>query len=84
MHHCFIINMIMNKVINLEYHKKNITKISFMLNKKEFTLPISPFKCKNIILNGEKKIIKTSEHDSQTIQSTINNINPNINSNFIS
>ena len=49
-----------------------------------FILSILPFKCKNkkIILSDKKRIIKTSEHDSQTIQSTIDNIDSNINLNF--
>jgi hypothetical protein len=73
-----------NKVVNPEYHKKNATKLSCMINMNGFILSILPFKCKNkkIILNGKKRIIKTSEHDSQTIQSTIDNIDPNINLNF--
>ena len=65
--------------INPEYKKKNVTKMSvliidkiivgtthFKTNKKEVTL-------KNKVLN-----IKTFEHDSKTIQRTVDNVNKNI------
>jgi len=73
-----------NVVINNEYTKINITKISAITDTTGFIYSIVKLKTNNktIIYNKETKVIKTSEHDCKSIQESINNINNNINIKF--
>jgi len=66
-----------NKVINSEYKKKNLTKLSAITNKKNKILSIVTvdIKEKEIIFNKKIKKIKTSSHDISNVQKTLNNIN---------
>ena len=69
-----------NVTINPEYTKKKVTKMSVITTNNKIIIGILPFKLKEkkIIYNKNEKIINTFEHDSKTIQGTINNINKNI------
>jgi hypothetical protein len=62
-----------NVTINSEYTKKNITKLSVITTKQGAILSIKPFEVnsKKIIYNKKEKIIKTTEHDSKTIQKSV-------------
>ena len=69
-----------NVTINSEYTKKNITKLSLITTKKGVILSIKPFEVnkKKIIYNNKEKTIKTTEHDSKTIQKSVDLIKNNI------
>ena len=62
-----------NVTVNSEYTKKNITKLSVITTKQGVILSVKPFEVnsKKIIYNKEEKIIKTTEHDSKTIQKSV-------------
>ena len=62
-----------NVTVNSEYTKKNITKLSVITTKQGVILSVKPFEInsKKIIYNKEEKIIKTTEHDSKTIQKSV-------------
>ncbi len=59
-----------NIVINPEYKKKKITKLSIISNKKGFIYSIT-----NCEINNKFKNYSTSVHDVKTINNSINNIN---------
>ena len=69
-----------NVTINSEYTKKNITKLSLITTKQGTILSIKPFEVNNkkIMYNNKEKIIKTTEHDSKTIQKSVDLIKNNI------
>jgi len=69
-----------NVTINSEYTKKNITKLSFITTKEGAILSIKPFEVNNkkIIYAKQEKTIKTTEHDSKSIQKTVDLINKKI------
>ena len=69
-----------NVTINSEYTKKNITKLSLITTKQGAILSIKPFEVNNkkIMYNNKEKIIKTTVHDSKTIQKSVDLIKNNI------
>ena len=64
-----------NVVINVEYKKKKITKLSLITNKNGFIYSVIPFDIKN-----QYKNYSTSIHDVKMIEKNINDIQ-NINNN---
>jgi hypothetical protein len=69
-----------NVTMNPEYKKKNVTKLSVITTGNKFIIGVEKFlvNTKIITYNKQEKIIKTFEHDSRTIQTTVNKINNDI------
>ena len=74
-----------NVSYNPEYKKKKVTKVSILCSENNMIVGVSFFKMhdKKIIFNEEEKIIQTFEHDSKTIQDTINKVDKSIKINDI-